>query len=132
MNSSTTSASTRPVLVTASVILAVPADENELFERLEAVVEQLHQAVQRSFSGDPGFDQVGATAFHYLDDESENARRCDQCNKWATDVDQPDRLDGLDYGSIVDGRFLCEQCRVHLIAIGELADPITGRRRPAG
>lgn len=125
-----TSKATRPVLVTASVLVAAPSDEGELRERLSAIAQRLQRAVEQEFAGEADCEPVLRGAFHYLDDNSENARQCDRCGTWTTDVDQPDRLDALECGSVIGDQFLCEQCRVHLIHTGQLPDPLTGRYKP--
>lgn len=60
------------------------------------------------------FRPTGVVSIHHLGDEGVNAARCTNCGRWATNVDLPDRVDGVEAGSIVDGRFLCEQCRAYL------------------
>jgi hypothetical protein len=122
---------TRTVLVTVAVLVDAPADPDGLSDRLLAVSQELWRAAEQVCAADPGCTPVGGSSYHYLDDGTENARPCDRCGRWATDVDKPDRLDVVESGSVIGDRFLCEQCRVHLIEIGELPDPITGQfRRP--
>ena len=122
---------TQSVPVTVSVIVDAPTDDDERSVRLQAVADRLHQAAEHICAADPGCTVVGGSSYHYLDDGTENARRCERCGCWATDVDLPDRLDVVQCGSVIGDRFLCEQCRVGLIEPGELPDPITGlRHRP--
>jgi len=118
---------TRPVLVTVSVIVAAPADDEERSNRLLAVSQKLWRAAEQVCAAEPDCTPLGGSSFHHLDDGSENARRCERCDRWATDVDQPVwRAIPLEPGCVIGDRFLCEQCRVHLIQLGELPDPMAG------
>jgi hypothetical protein len=106
---------TLPVLVTIAVIVEAPTDNEARFWRIQAVADKLRQAAEQVCAADPGCTPTGVSSVHYLGDESENAIRCTRCTRWATDVDQSDWIDGIDCGSFIDGRFLCEQCRVAMI-----------------
>lgn len=122
---------TQTVLVTVSVVVDAPADEDQCYERLMAVSQRLWQAAEGVCTAEPDCTSLGVSSYHYLENGSENARRCDRCRRWSTDVELPDQLDPLRAGSVIGDRFLCESCRVHLIEIGELPDLIHGwRDRP--
>ena len=69
---------------------------------------------------------VNGTSYHYLGQEDENAARCSGCGSWATDTDRSEWIDCINRGSVIEGRFLCEQCRVYLIHEGVLPDPALG------
>jgi hypothetical protein len=111
--------------VTVSVIVAAPTDDDERFHRLVALSQQLWRATEQVCAAEPDCTPYVGSSYHYLDDGSENARPCDRCRRWATDVDHGECLDPLERGSVIGDRFLCEQCRVHLIQLGELPDPMS-------
>ena len=114
---------TRLVLVSIAVIVEAPIDDEAQFWRLQAIAHKLRQATEQICATESGCTPTGVSSFHYLGDESENALRCTRCTRWATNVDQSDWIDGIECGSFIDGRFLCEQCRVAMIQEGTLPDP---------
>lgn len=101
---------TRLVLVTVSVLVRAPVEFDALQQALDHVSDSLQQAVQGVVSSDRTLETTGVTSFHYPGDEDENARRCSLCGRWATDIKQPQWLDGLSNGYEVAGVFRCDQC----------------------
>jgi hypothetical protein len=112
-----------PVLVSSAVLLDAPESEEERHAAMTEVSQGLMHAVWRFAATRPDCVSVNGTSYHYLGEEYENAARCSRCGAWATDTDRPGWIDCIRHGSIIEGRFLCEPCRVRLIHAGVLPDP---------
>lgn len=102
--------STQSVLITFSVIVDAPVQFEARERVLDRVSEQLAQATRGLGSKDPSIHATEGFSYHYLGDEEENARRCDQCGAWTTDTTRPGVIDSLKQGKPVAGGFLCDEC----------------------
>jgi hypothetical protein len=99
----------RMVLIGIAILLETT--EHAMEERMEQLSVALESAVQQVAKSQPECKPMNVISYHYLGDEAENAAQCSRCAAWASDRNKPDRIDGIETGSMVAGQFLCEQCR---------------------
>ena len=81
---------------------------------------RMRRALEREFKDDP-LVKMGDCCSHDFGTEGVNARKCGECGRWATDMNEPDEIDALCSGWVADGTFLCSEC-----APGELIRPDAG------
>lgn len=111
----------KPILVSSAVLVDAPSED---FELLSEISQGLMHAVRQFAATRADCIPVNGTSYHYLGDEYENAARCSRCSNWTTDTDRPEAIDCIGCESFIEGRFLCEQCRIYLIDVGVLPDPM--------
>jgi hypothetical protein len=102
----------RLVLVGVAVLLEAPQDEDAMHDRMSVVSEALRAAARQVAASRPDCKSMDMISYHYLGENDENAARCSYCGRWASDWDKPNPIDGLAVGFVLDGLFLCDQCRV--------------------
>lgn len=81
-----------------------------MHDRMGVVSEALRVAARQVAASQPDCMPTDVISYHYPGEEYENAARCSYCGCWATDDNKPDRIDGIDLGFTVGGRFACVQC----------------------
>lgn len=97
----------KTVLVTLSFAVEVP-DEGYP-ETAFAAGDRVEAAVKAAL---PGLERpLGWQTTGYVDLTTPgiNCGRCAECGGWVTDVTKPERVDGLGYGAVWEGRLLCDE-----------------------
>ncbi len=102
----------RQVIVSTGVIIAtLSGDEDADYALISRLGDALMAAAEAVAAGVPGCQAGGTYTFHYLGDDSVNAERCSSCGGWATNLDKPDTIDGIQFGDGQAGRFICIPCQ---------------------
>ena len=99
------------VLLTTSIIVDVPDDEDGSSPRMESVHERLVAAVAGAFEGDDSIKAVGTVAYDWLSHSATNAGKCAECERWVSNRELSNELRGLPSATVVDGNLLCDECR---------------------
>jgi|GEM_PF-2009773 len=101
---------TELVLVSSALVVEVSNDETQRGEALERVGEKLLLALRELSRQEPAARATGCLRFDGLGDPDVNARRCEDCGRWATEFNKPDEINTLPWGMVGDGIFRCLQC----------------------
>src|SRR5689334_21210957 len=107
----------RPVLIGIAVLVDVPRDDEGMYDFggvMREVSDALEAAARQVAAGRTDCKPMDVISYHYLEEEGENAARCSYCGRWASDNDRPNPIDGIALGFTVNGRSMCDQCRVHV------------------
>jgi hypothetical protein len=85
--------------------------DNEAGQMLcHPLVCELSEAV-KAIAARHGVKCDGRVAFVYVGSDDVNARPCDRCGEWTTNLAEPERVECLAGGNLVaDGRLLCGHC----------------------
>jgi hypothetical protein len=101
----------RKVLLTTSIIVDLPENDDDVFERVEPICEKLRTVVESLFNDDESVQATGVIAYDWFGEPTTNVGRCTRCNEWVTNREKPHELRGLSSATLVDGKLVCDQCR---------------------
>ena len=103
----------RTILLTMSIAVeihaAAPPDSDAKDAELFSIEARLQQAIEEAL-GDQS-DHLGwmSSRFQELGVTGSNSGRCAVCGAWTTDLEQPDPVNGIQYGARVVGELLCDE-----------------------
>ena len=98
------------VLLTTSLVVDVPKDEDGSSDHMESICDRLRDIVAFAFKDDPSVSAVGTIGYDWFSDDSTNVAKCIDCGDWVTNREKPNALQGLPTATIVDGNVICDQC----------------------
>lgn len=101
------------VLITTSLMVEMPhpIELEELEEHVVSLSNELVQYLKEFADQRKEVTATEVTTFRHLDDQWENAERCSECDRWATDVNKANPIDGIGEGVEIGGRLICNECR---------------------
>ena len=94
---------------------------NDVSERLMGFADQM--------AGEPWYEECYGVTFRYLtgdpDFVEQNVARCGRCNRWTTDVDLPNKLEQICFGSRFGDVLVCAECQ-RFAGDDECLNPLEG------
>jgi hypothetical protein len=100
----------RKVLLSTSILVDLPEDEDKANERACDFDERLRESVAAAFQNVEFAEPTGVVAFDWLAEPGTNVGKCARCNCWVTNRKEPRELRGLATATIVNGELICDQC----------------------
>jgi hypothetical protein len=102
----------RKVLLSTSILVDLPDDEDEASDRACEFDQVLREAVAAAFEDIASVEPTGVVAYDWLAEPGTNVGKCVRCNRWVTNRKEPRELRGLVTATLVDGVLTCDECRL--------------------